>query len=103
MDKFYFTPPEGNAPKSIRAMLSELTNIALMVQEQECDIAELQKCLLHLQATEHYQQDPQDPQAQENKRAFAGRLEVDLMNACDYWEESWRYSQCWPVIAPLLA
>ncbi|MEC8429453.1 MAG: hypothetical protein VXZ35_13535 [Pseudomonadota bacterium] len=88
-DKFYYSAPEGNAPQVIRGKLSELTNLAYSVRDGKNVSQELYSFLCQLKALDHYVEAGDD---------FIARLENDLYNACDYWEDIYRYDDCWPII-----
>lgn len=90
MDKLYFTAPSGNAPQKIRGLLSEMTNLAFAVQDDEIPSSNLVQFVEQLKQTGHYQQ---------RSTSFQSVLESDLLSACSYWEEQYRYDVCWPVIA----
>lgn len=90
MDKNYFVAPDGNAPKRIRGLLSELTNLILAHLDEGKDISEVEIFLETLFSEPWYQQVEPDQ--------LTSQLHHDLQAACNYWEENWRYEVCWPVL-----
>lgn len=89
MDKLYFRAPPGNAPKSIRGQLSSLTNTVYCVHSQQCEEQELIQQLKSLLEEQHYR---------DSDKPFIEQLDADLYQACRFWEEPYRYDDCWPII-----
>ncbi|ABE54864.1 hypothetical protein Sden_1580 [Shewanella denitrificans OS217] len=100
-DKLYFTPEPGLPPQAIRGQLSSLTNLALAVRDERCDKAELKALLNDLQNDAYFVNLARE--SQNNKvQAFESQLKGALSDSCHWWEESWRYTECWPIIKAVL-
>ncbi|WP_440056271.1 hypothetical protein ACSLBF_19370 (plasmid) [Pseudoalteromonas sp. T1lg65] len=93
MDKLYFYPESSSIPHDIRASLSELTNIVLQYQENKVDKQTVLVALDVLRSKQHYQTNGND---------FAAHLFSDLDSVCYFWQEPWRFEQCWPPLSTLI-
>lgn len=94
MDKLYFMPPEGSAPKYIRGLISQLSNYALNVREDQKNTTKRQallNALKELQEMEYFAE-------YDTPSTFVTKVSGDFFSACSYWEEEWRYDLAMPII-----